>query len=200
MHFNEDGLFQISRDEILQLIGCAFTKTLQRDAVLFGMENQVQERCLMHRFACELRALLKFAEDFQCEGQPVMSLDVEYNRAGEVLKTVEGLNQKWIAADILFHERKSVDKGCRNDIFCCEMKKAEDAEDDDRKKVLCTMRQYKYRFGINFFRFSEQPYSFELFETSSGGIYSCGIYEYDAASQNFRHVREGEAVPSEFHR
>ena len=198
MHFNKDGLFQISRDEILQLIGCAFTKTLQRDAVLFGMKNQVQERCLMHRFACELRALLKFAEDFRREGEPVMSLDVEYNRAGEVLKTVEGLKQKWIAADILFHERKSVDKGCRNDIFCCEMKKAEDAEDDDRKKVLCTMRQYKYRFGINFFRFSEQPYLFELFENSSGEIVSKGIYEYDTSLQNFKYVKEGAEVSFEF--
>ena len=200
MHFNEDGIFQVSREEILQLIGCAFTKTLQRDAVLFEMKNQVQERCLMHRFAYKLRALLKVAEDFQREGQQVMSLDVEYNRAGEDSKKVEGLKQKWIAVDILFHERKSVAKGCRNDIFCCEMKKAEDDEDEDREKVLYTMRQYMYRFGINFFRFSEQPYSFELFETSSGGIYSCGIYEYDAASQNFRHVREGETVPSEFHR
>lgn len=198
MHFNEDGLFQISRDEILQLIGCAFAKTLQRDAVLFGMKNQVQERCLMHRFACELRALLKFAEDFRREGEPVMSLDVEYNRAGAVLKTVEGLKQKWIAADILFHERESVDKGCRNDIFCCEMKKAEDAEDDDRKKVLCTMRQYKYRFGINFFRFSEQPYLFELFENSSGEIVSKGIYEYDTSLQNFKYVKEGAEVSFEF--
>ena len=151
MHFNEDGPFQISRDEILQLIGCAFTKTLQRDAVLFGMENQVQERCLMHRFACELRALLKFAEDFQCEGQPVMSLDVEYNRAGEELKTPKGVEQDWIAVDILFHERKSAEKDCRNDILCCEMKKTGEEQGADRWKVLCIMRQYKYRFGIDFF-------------------------------------------------
>ena len=198
MHFNKDGLFQISRDEILQLIGCAFTKTLQRDAVLFGMENQVQERCLMHRFACELRALLKFAEDFQCEGQPVMSLDVEYNRAGEVLKTVEGLKQKWIAVDILFHERKSAEKDCRNDILCCEMKKTGEEEGADRRKVLCIMRQYKYQFGVDFFHFSKRPYLFELFETSAGEIVSRGIYEYDTSLQNFRYIKEGAEVSFEF--
>ena len=198
MHFDNTGNFQISRDEILQLIGCAFTKTLQRDAVLFGMENQVQERCLMHRFACELRALLKFAEDFQCEGQPVMSLDVEYNRAGEVLKTAEGLKQNWIAVDILFHERKSAEKDCRNDILCCEMKKTGEEQGADRRKVLCIMRQYKYQFGIDFFRFSRRPYLFEIFEDSTRGIISRGIYAYDGLAQSFRYERAGKPIPPDF--
>lgn len=198
MHFDNTGNFQISRDEILQLIGCAFTKTLQRDAVLFGMKNQVQERCLMHRFACELRALLKFAEDFRWEGQPVMSLDVEYNRAGEGLKTPKGVEQDWIAVDILFHERKSAEKDCRNDILCCEMKKTGEEEGADRRKVLCIMRQYKYQFGIDFFRFSRRPYLFELFEDSTRGIISRGIYAYDGLAQSFRYERAGNPIPPEF--
>lgn len=198
MHFDNTGNFQISRDEILKLIGCAFTKTLQRDAVLFGMKNQVQERCLMHRFACELRALLKFAEDFRWEGQPVMSLDVEYNRAGEGLKTPKGVEQDWIAVDILFHERKSAEKDCCNDILCCEMKKTGEEEGADRRKVLCIMRQYKYQFGIDFFRFSRRPYLFELFEDSTRGIISRGIYAYDGLAQSFRYERAGNPIPPEF--
>lgn len=198
MCFNEDGIFQVSLDEILQLISCAFAKTLQRDAALFEMRNQVQERCLMHRFACELRALLRFAEDFRWEGQPVMSLDVEFNRAGDSLKKPVGLKQKCVAVDILFHERKSAENSCRNDILCCEMKKAGEEEGADRWKVLRIMQQYKYQLGIDFFRFSKQPYSFELFETSTERIVSRGIYEYNGLAQSFRYERAGKPIPPEF--
>ena len=180
MMFDKDGLFHISEAELVQVFSVAFARTLERDRVLFD-ETHPQERTFMHRFAQELRREFSFAEDYRHNGTPVLSLDVEYNRDGKEVKRPDGISDpskhKWIAPDIILHERKSKEKGYQNDIFVCEMKKKWESDDVDaerlKKEFLC---RRKYKYGIDFYQFAEKPYKFDLYQQ---GVTSPHSYRFD---------------------
>ena len=168
MEFDDKGLFHINETELVQLFSDAFARMLERDKMLFE-ETQPQERTFMHRFAQELRQVFAFAENYRLNGNPVLSLDVEYNRDGKEKKTPQGIidprRHKWIAPDIILHERGSKGHDFRNDIFACEMKKDSlpDKKDSERLKTEFLGRR-KYQYGIDFYQFANKPYKFDLYK------------------------------------
>ncbi len=167
MHFDENNRFILGQDELVAAFSTAFSRTLERDAELFNASNQVQERTFMHRFAFELREYFRLIEEHRVNNRPVISLDVEYNRDGECSKQLDAIGKKWIAPDIILHERKSGalegEEQYRNDIFVCEMKKSSKPGGEDEDKVKSFLISKKYQYGIDFYSFSEKKYRFTLF-------------------------------------
>ncbi len=167
MYFDDEGLFHIDEVELVQLFSVAFARMLERDKVLFD-KTQPQERCFMHRFAQELRLVFTFAENYRKNGSPILSLDVEYNRDGNGKKTPDGdaeaSKKKWIAPDIILHERGSKEYEFRNDIFACEMKKDALPDKTDAERLSNEfLGRRKYKFGIDFYQCAKSPYMFSLY-------------------------------------
>ena len=185
MYFDGEGLFQITEEELVRVFSVAFARMLERDRILFE-ETNPQERAFMHRFAQELRRELSFAEDYRREGKPVLSLDVEYNRDGKERKTPEGTydprEHRWIAPDIIFHERGSKEHEFRNDIFACEMKKDSSPNKADAERLKTEfLGKRKYRYGIDFYQCAQEPYEFNLYRQQGG----CQSYFFNPAKKVF---------------
>lgn len=192
MKFNESGVFEISKEELVQSFSLAFASTIERDAFLFQV-SKPQERTFMHRFAQELRKIFALAENFSIKGKPVLSLDVEYNRDGIDCKRRRIGNcqekGKWIAPDIILHERGSGRDGTfRNDIFACEMKKSGDARSEDANRLKHDfLGRRKYQYGIDFYAFSKRDprvrgYAFDLYVR---GCVESEKYVFDENSGQF---------------
>ncbi len=190
MTFDEKGLFHMTEAELVQVFSVAYARTLERDRVLFD-KAKPQERTFMHRFAQELRREFALAEDYRRNGEPVLSLDVEYNRSGFGRKQDDPNNSdthKWIAPDIILHERMSGslegNQKNRNNIFACEMKRdgSEDGRDADRLRNL--MKIHRYSFAIDFYKFtSEDDRQFNLYKHGEKDI-PC-TYHYNPRVKGF---------------
>lgn len=190
MGYDENGLFSLIENELVDAFSTAFTKVRERDWVLFE-EAKPQERAFMHRFAQELRKCFADAEDYRSNrnSKPIISLDVEYNRDGSKLKLEDPENpetHKWIAPDIILHERLSGslngEAKNRNNIFACEMKLAGLSDGNDAKRVKDFLEKRRYKYGVDFFRFATTSATFDL--------YKCGddkkvTYCYDEVSKRF---------------
>ena len=159
MKFDKEKNFHIEENEIIFAVSNAFSRMLKRDSVLFDIKPQ--ERAFMHRFAFELHKEFHEVEDYEVAGKNILSLDVEYNRDGKGLKHEDPENpetHKWIAPDIILHERKSGEyEGAaknRNNILALEMKRdgTSDGKDADRLKKFIEKRKYLY--AIDFYRFA----------------------------------------------
>jgi hypothetical protein len=163
---------------------------LKRDGVLFDVKPQ--ERAFMHRFAFELHKEFLGAEEYEVDGKNILSLDVEYNRDGKGLKHEDPENpetHKWIAPDIILHERKSGGyEGAaknRNNILALEMKRdgTSDGKDADRLKKFIEKRKYLY--AIDFYRFAGNgDHEFDLYL----GISKQKKYRYNNNSNMFEEV------------
>ena len=185
MKFDDRGLFHMDEAELVQVFSVAFSRMLERDAELFSARKP-QERTFMFRFAHELAVLFAFAENYRQNGKPVLSLDVEYNRDGSEVKTPHGIvnsdQHRWIAPDIILHERGSKVHGYRNDIFVCEMKKKDLPFKEDSKRIRAFLKLRKYKFGIDFYHFTEQDYAFDLYQRD----YERHRYVFDRNEKAFR--------------
>ena len=197
MGYDEQGLFSLKEEELVEAFSKAFARTLKRDAYLFT-ESKPQERTFMFRFAQELRNEFLNAEYPPC-GMPALSLDVEYNRDGTGLKYEDPnhpIKKKWVAPDIILHERGSGSYLCeqkyRNDIFVCEMKKdapheeMTDAQKAKQQKtdagtVLDFIRNRKYKYGVDFCQFAVTPARFDLY-TTEGDVKE---YKFNIESNQF---------------
>ena len=162
MNFNKNGDFIITSEEIIHFFSQALKRLINEDSFL--LKSGVQERSIQFKLGVYLRELFSFAE---CGG---LNIDVEYNRDGK--SNVKRPNpdcehfskNKWIAPDIILHERGSADfksdNKYKNDIIFCEIKKN---GKNNPKRIKEQMKIRKYKYGIDLYLLTPKKISLDLY-------------------------------------
>lgn len=148
--------FVLDTHELINEWSIALTMLLENDKKL--LESDVQERAIVHRVAVYLRERFLYAEKYG------IYIDNEYNREGEsnVKKPSNG-DGKWIAPDIILHERGSAKYGNRNNIFWSEIKKNSGSGGADAKRIIEEIKSRKYTFGIYLYKLSLEKIFLDLY-------------------------------------